>query len=127
MIEDIKREISDLIQNYVNLQVFAMYPKTDAKFPCACVDVVSMIGDVKIGAEIHSFLVRISIFSNNRLELDQLTDKVIDTLAKHANELTNCYYNGVKSISPTLFAFENRDDKWRRDIDIRVISILRRI
>ncbi|AGK61510.1 hypothetical protein Asulf_01532 [Archaeoglobus sulfaticallidus PM70-1] len=129
MIENIKRDIAQLIGNYVpelSGKVYSAYPKKSAEFPCACLDMVSMAGDNTLGAEIHSYLVRISVFADDRLELDQLVDKVMNAFVGHADELASCHYNGITSISPTAFAFEDREDRWRRDIDVRVVAVLKR-
>lgn len=129
MIEDIKRDIKTLIENNVMElanRVFAAYPEKNADFPCCCLDSVSMVGDIRIGAEIRSHLVRISVFADDRLELDQLVDKILNVFKDHSGELAKCYYNGISSISPTVFAFEDREDRWRRDIDVKVLAVLKK-
>ena len=129
MIESIKRAIADLIKKYVadlSNSVYAAYPKKTAEFPCACLDVVSMAGDITLGAEMHSYLVRISIFANDRLELDKLADEVVNAFVLHSNELSSCYYSGISSISPTMLAYEDKDDIWRRDVDVKVLAVVSR-
>ena len=112
MVEEMKRAVASAVSSVVN--VYSTYPQKQTEVPCATLDVVTMTADRYTGAEMRNCLVRISIFSDNRLELDQLVDNVIDAL-----KTSSLLYLGVSSMSP-IMPF---DRFYKRDIDIKVVEI----
>ena len=125
MIEDVKRDVAAFIGLHVPLltgKVTSTFPdNVRAASPCAIVDVVGGIGKRTLQLDLTDLLIRVSIISNDVMEIDSITDDLVDdALKNHPDALTTIYYGGIHDVSPVMELFVEKE-KYKvfvREIDI---------
>lgn len=132
-IETIKRDFAAFIEaNLVSTKgrITATYPDvTRFQSPSVAIDVIGSRSErtVKSGTKhrtISNRLVRVIFISDDIQEIDQLTDLFESAFSEHPDAFTSCFVFEVEAISPMILAFEEKEDIFRRDFDIRVKEII---
>lgn len=131
--EAIKRDFASFISTNVSSvgsRITTKYPSS-IRFiaPSIVIDVVSSYFKRTIvsGSSykmISNDLVSIVIITDNVMELDQITDTFISAFSGKPTSFTSCKVFGVSSVSPILQAFEEKDNIFKRNINVKIKEII---
>jgi len=132
-IEGIKKDFASFIDaniSAVGTRIVTKYPPVDRfTSPSIVIDIVSSYIDRTIvSGATHKMvahrLVTVVVISDSDKEIDQITDLFTSAFSGNPTSFTSCKVFGVSSISPILQAFEEKDNIFRRNINIKVKEII---
>ena len=131
--ESIKRDFAKFVSTNipnVGTRIYTTYPSL-IRFtaPSIVIDITSSYIDRTIkSSSTHKMkfngLISLVIITDDVKELDQITDLFISAFITKPTSFTSCKVFGVSSISPTIQAFEEKDNIFRRNINIKVKEII---
>lgn len=127
MIEDVKRAIKTFIETQVvslSGKVYATFPETSQSLPCCVVDVVTSKSNPLMEGGLQTGLVRITLVASKTRELDQIFDDVYEAFIKYGYSINDFSYAGIHGISPLMPAAMEKDEGYKRDMDISVAWIV---
>lgn len=131
--ETIKRDFASFIDaNIPNVgtRITTAYPlSTRFTAPSIVVDIVSSYWERTIVSGsgykmLANYLVSVVIIADDIKELDQITDLFITNFSGKPTSFTSCKVFGISSISPILLAFEEKENIFKRNINIKVKEII---
>lgn len=126
-IEDIKRGIKTFVEAKVtslNGKVFATYPETVTIVPCCVVDVITASSDSLYEGGVLRGIARLTIVDKDTMTLDQLFDDVYIAFIKYGHTIQDFSFGGIFSMSPLMPATAEKDELYKREMDIEISWII---
>lgn len=129
MIEDIKRAAATFIEARVTAlddRVSSTFPESTRAIPWCVVDVVASKSNPLFEGGIQTGLMRITVVDSKTRTLDQLFDDVYEAFIKYGYTITAFNYSGIESTSPLMPAMIEKDEIYKREMDVGIAWIVKR-
>lgn len=125
--EDIKRAFKTFIETQVvslNGKVFATFPETTTELPSCVIDIITSRSDPLYEGGVQEGIARLTIVDTKTRTLDQLFDDVYIAFIKNGYTITDFSYGGIFMTSPLMPAFLEKDEVYKREMDINISWII---
>jgi hypothetical protein len=125
--EDIKRAIGTFIEAQVaslSGKVFATFPESATAVPCVVIDIITSKSEPLLEGGVQEGLARLTIVDTKTRTLDQLFDDVYIAFVKNGYTIDDFSYGGVFMTSPVMPAFLEKDEIYKREMDLNISWII---